>query len=436
MSLTDRFRHVKAGISPIRTPKAEEDAQKNFFQNTKFQIHQRLIERLNLDALSQISMEEARQQVYDLVKKIVVEEKVVMISSLQQDLIHEVVNETFGLGPIEPLLAKSSIDEILVNGPYQVYVEQNGKLELTSVQFKDDNHLRHIINRIVSAIGRRIDESSPMVDARLRDGSRVNAIIPPLALDGPILSIRKFKQIPLTIQDMLRLGTMNEKICDYLKIAVEHKLNVLISGGTGSGKTTTLNVLSRFIPEEERIITIEDAAELQLQQRHVVRLETRPPNTEGKGQVVQRDLLRNALRMRPNRIIIGEVRGEEALDMLQAMNTGHEGSLTTVHANSPRDALSRIETMVLMANSNLTHLSIIRQMASALHLIIQIKRCRDGVRRVTSLSEVTGMEGDVIVLQEIAQFEEKGMNEKGNVVGHFVFPPIRPKLLSKLSDAA
>lgn len=423
MSLAERIRHLKtsAPVPAEAESPAAELSRRSFFQNAKFHVHEKLVERLDYEALNKLPAEEARKQVGDLVRKLIGEEKIALNAGLQHELVKEVLYETFGLGPLEPLLEKSNIDEILVNGPHKVYVEQYGKLSLTGVTFKDENHLRHVINRIVTAVGRRIDESCPMVDARLPDGSRVNAIIPPLALDGPCLSIRRFKKIPMTSDDLIKLGSMNEKIRDYLKAAVENKLNILISGGTGSGKTTLLNVVSRFIPDGERILTIEDAAELQLQQPHVVRLETRPANTEGKGQVAQRELVRNALRMRPDRIIVGEVRGEEALDMLQAMNTGHEGSLTTVHANTPRDALSRIETMVLMGNANLTHLAITRQMASAFHLIVQIKRCSDGSRRISSLSEVLGMESDVIVMQELVRLEDKT----------FVFPPIRPRFLSK-----
>lgn len=422
MSLADRIRHLKTPLSVDEEPVGEETSAKLFFQNAKFYVHQKLVDRLDYDALNKLPQEEARKQVGDLVRRLISDEKIALNSGLQNELVKEVLYETFGLGPLEPLLEKSNIDEILVNGPNKVYVEQYGKLTLTNVTFKDENHLRHVINRIVSAVGRRIDESCPMVDARLADGSRINAIIPPLALDGPCLSIRRFKKTPMTSDDFIQLGSMNEKIRDYLKLAVEYKLNILISGGTGSGKTTLLNVASRFIPDGERILTIEDAAELQLQQPHVVRLETRPSNIEGKGLIAQRDLVRNALRMRPDRIIVGEVRGEEALDMLQAMNTGHEGSITTVHANTPRDALSRIETMVLMGNSNLTHLAITRQIASAFHMIIQIKRCADGTRKISSMTEVLGMESDVIVLQEIAKYDDKG----------FVFPPIRPRFLNKI----
>jgi len=433
MTLGERLRSSGASTDYFKKD-TETPVNKLVFQNAKFQLHKKLIERVDLEALSQMLPDEARRKVKDLVEKLIVEEKVPMNASVRQDLVKEIVNETFGLGPLEPLLAKSSVDEILVNGPHQVYVEQHGKLLLTNIVFKDASHLRHVINRIVAAVGRRIDEACPMVDARLKDGSRVNAIIHPLALDGPILSIRRFKKIPLIHEDLIRLGTMNQKICDYLQFAVENKLNILISGGTGTGKTTILNVLSRFIPSGERIITIEDAAELQLQQPHVVRLETRPANVEGKGRVVQRDLVRNALRMRPDRIILGEVRGEEALDMLQAVNTGHEGSMTTVHANSPQDAIARVETMVLMGNSNLTHIAITRQIASAFHVIIQLKRLSDGRRKISSMLEIVGMEKDLVVVQELVKFEETGTDSRGQVLGEFVFTPVRPKFFTKLQN--
>ncbi len=433
MSLADRIRqNAPIGKSPLTSSSSESSGQNLAFQNLKFRMHQKLIERLDLEVISRLSPEEAHNQVTEFVKKLVAEEKVALNLEQQQGLIKEIVDETFGLGPLEPLLAKPTVDEILVNGSQRIFVEEFGKLILTNVKFRDDAHLRNVINRIVASVGRRIDEASPMVDARLPDGSRVNAIIPPLALNGPVLSIRRFKKDPLKVNDLVRSGSMNEKMAEYLQMAVESKLNILISGGTGTGKTTLLNVVSAFIPSGERIITIEDAAELQLQQPHVVRLETRPANAEGKGQVLQRDLLRNSLRMRPDRIVIGEVRGAEALDMLQAMNTGHEGSLTTVHSNSPRDALSRIETMVLLGNSNLTHVSIIRQIASALHLIIQIKRYADGSRRVATISEVTGMEGDVISLQDIVQFDEKGVDDRGKVIGQFTFSALKPRFLSKI----
>lgn len=437
MPLSDRLRKRKGdeGGSPEQGGKApiasHEEKRRGFLQDVKIKMHHNLIERLNLEALMALDPDVARKEVTNLVRQLFDEEKIAVTAGEREEIIKEVVDETFGLGPLEPLLADGTIDEILVNNSQKVYVERFGKLVLTTTTFKDNDHLRHIINRIVARIGRRIDESSPMVDARLSDGSRVNAIIPPLALDGPVLSIRRFKKIPFRPMDLVNRKSVTEEILKLLEMAVSSKLNILISGGTGSGKTTLLNILSSFIPHDERIITIEDAAELQMQQEHVVRLETRPPNLEGKGQVTQRDLVKNALRMRPDRIVLGEVRGEEALDMLQAMNTGHEGSLTTVHSNSPRDAIGRIETMVLMANSNLVHHAIIRQIAAAFHLIIQIRRYPDGVRRMESLSEVTGMEGDIVTLQEVFSFEQEGVDQEGKSFGFFKFHNIRPKFLDE-----
>jgi pilus assembly protein CpaF len=428
MALSDRLKRrqdLEEGSGILQA----EGKRKSFLQDVKMKMHRNLIERINLEALMALDPDQARKEVSELVRLIFNEEKIAVTAAEREDIIQEVVHETFGLGPLEPLLADSSVDEILVNNSHQVYVEKYGRLHITEVSFKDNEHLKHIINRIVARVGRRIDEASPMVDARLADGSRVNAIIPPLALDGPVLSIRRFKKIPFRPEDLVYRRSVTEQVLKVLELAVKSKLNILISGGTGSGKTTMLNILSSFIPKDERILTIEDAAELQLQQDHVVRLETRPPNLEGKGQVTQRDLVKNALRMRPDRIIVGEVRGEEALDMLQAMNTGHEGSITTVHSNSPRDALARIETMVLMANSNLVHYAIIRQIAAAIHLIIQIRRYPDGVRRLESLTEVTGMEGDIISLQEVFSFEQRGMDNEGKVIGEFTFHDIRPKFL-------
>lgn len=431
MPLSDRLRkRPSEDNQPGRGPVAShEEKRRSFLQEVKIKMHRNLIDRVNLEALMALDPEDARKEVSDLVRTLFDEEKVAVTSVEREEIIHEVVDETFGLGPLEPLLADTTIDEILVNNSHKVYIERFGKLTLTTTNFKDDDHLRHIINRIVARVGRRIDESSPMVDARLLDGSRVNAIIPPLAIDGPVLSIRRFKKIPFKPEDLVARKSLTGEVLSLLEMAVKSKLNILISGGTGSGKTTLLNVLSSFIPTDERIITIEDAAELQLQQDHVVRLETRPPNLEGRGQVAQRDLVKNALRMRPDRIVLGEVRGEEALDMLQAMNTGHEGSITTIHSNSPRDAIMRLETMVLMANSNLVHHAIMRQIAAAFHLIIQIRRFPDGIRRLESLSEVTGMEGDVVTLQEVFSFEQTGVDGEGKVIGQFKFHNIRPKFL-------
>jgi pilus assembly protein CpaF len=350
----------------------------------------------------------------------------------RERLAQEVLDEVFGLGPLEPLLADPTVSDILVNTYKRVYIERKGMLEQTSIQFRDDAHLMSIIDRIVSAIGRRIDESSPMVDARLADGSRVNAIIPPLAVDGPILSIRRFGHERLTADDMLNNHTLTPAMLDLLRGCVKARLNILISGGTGAGKTTFLNVLSSNISNRERIVTIEDAAELQLNQEHIVRLETRPPNIEGKGAIYQRQLLINSLRMRPDRIIVGEVRGEEALDMLQAMNTGHDGSLTTIHANSPRDALSRLETMVAMANLNIPDSAIRRQISSALDVVVQVSRLSDGTRKVISVAEITGMEGEVVTMQEIFVFRKRGIRENGEVIGEFVPTGIRPKFAERL----
>jgi pilus assembly protein CpaF len=371
--------------------------------------------------------------VAQILESLVVGESTPMSLQERERLSLEVLDEVFGLGPLEPLLADPTVSDILVNTYNRVYVERRGILELTSIQFRDDAHLMSIIDRIVAAIGRRVDESSPMVDARLADGSRVNAIIPPLAVDGPCLSIRRFGRDRLTDADLIRNNSLTQSMLELLQGCVKARLNILISGGTGAGKTTFLNVLSSYISNRERIVTIEDAAELQLKQEHVVRLETRPPNIEGKGAVYQRQLMINSLRMRPDRIIIGEVRGEEALDMLQAMNTGHDGSLTTVHANAPRDALSRLETMVAMAGLNLPDSAIRRQIASALDVVVQVSRLSDGTRKVTSLAEVTGMEGEIVTMQDIFSFRKLGIRESGEVLGEFESTGIRPKFSERLA---
>jgi pilus assembly protein CpaF len=370
-----------------------------------------------------------------VIHQLVGQQGVPLSASERDRLSREVLDEVFGLGPLEPLLQDPTVNDILVNTFSKVYVERGGVLEKTPVVFKDNLHLMHIIDKIVSAVGRRVDESSPMVDARLPDGSRVNAIIPPLAVDGPILSIRRFGSVPLTADDLLARLTFTQEMLEVLMKAVKARLNIVVSGGTGAGKTTLLNVLSGFISERERIVTIEDSAELQLKQEHVVRLECRPPNIEGKGAVHQRELVINALRMRPDRIVIGEVRGAEALDMLQAMNTGHDGSLTTIHANSPRDALSRIETMVLMANINLPEKALRHQIASAIHVIVQVSRMSDGTRRVTHISEITGSSADVISMQDIFLFEKRGLGPNGKVLGRFRATGIIPKFSEKLNDA-
>ncbi len=405
------------------------------YNELKEKIHRRLIDRLDLEKLDSVPKDKLRTQVREVVEMLLREEKDVGLDLNRDQLVEEILNETFGLGPLEPLINDPTISDILVNTHKQTYVERFGKLELTNTVFKDNVHLLNIIDRIVTQVGRRIDESSPMVDARLPDGSRVNAIIPPLALDGPILSIRKFGTHRLTMDDLLRNETLTPGMAQLLRAAVRARLNIIISGGTGSGKTTLLNILSSYIPPTERIITIEDAAELQLQQEHVVRLETRPPNIEGKGQVTQRDLVRNALRMRPDRIVVGEVRGAEAIDMLQAMNTGHDGSLTTIHANSSRDALRRLETMILLAGMNLTDKAMREQIASAINVIIQASRLSDGTRKVVKITEVTGMEGETVSLQDIFTFEKLGVREDGRVIGGFRTTGIRPRFAEQLETS-
>jgi len=395
-------------------------------------IHRQLLERLNLTNLETYGREQVVSEVRKVVQEMLARESMPLNFEERESLVEQVLHEIFGLGPLEPLLRDPSVSDILVNTGRQVFVERNGRLERTGIRFKDDKHLMQVIDRIVAAVGRRIDDSSPMVDARLADGSRVNAIIPPLAIDGPHVSIRKFKKDVLSAEDLLRYETLTPPIRDLLQGVVQARLNVLISGGTGAGKTTLLNMLSSSIPGNERIVTIEDSAELQLRQPHVVRLETRPPNVEGAGQVTARQLVINALRMRPDRIIVGEVRGSEAVDMLQAMNTGHDGSLTTLHANSPRDALARLETMVSMANLNLPEKAMRQQIAAALQVVIQIARLSDGRRRIVSVSEIVGMEGDVITMQEIFQFERQGVDEKGEVLGQFKATGIRPRFTERL----
>jgi len=404
---------AKAGTTDLEQMRPLSPTEREWKQR----IYERLLKVLDLSVLGSLGEEAARSQIREITNRLLLEESAPLSLAQRQFVTRRIEDEVLGHGPLEPLLLDPTISDILVNGPKQVYVERFGKLELTEVQFNDDAHLMNIIDRIVSAVGRRIDESSPMVDARLKDGSRVNVIIPPLALDGPILSIRRFGIELLSVDDLIRLGTIDEPLAKVLNGIVHGRLNVVISGGTGTGKTTLLNILSAFVPVTERVVTIEDSAELQLQQPHVVRLEMRPPNIEGKGGVTQRDLVRNALRMRPDRIIVGEVRGPEALDMLQAMNTGHDGSLTTIHANSPRDALGRIETMVSMTGISFPMRALRAQMASAINVVLQIARDEDGRRRLTSLQEINGMEGDVITMSEIFSFERSGVDKDGNVLG-------------------
>ncbi len=396
------------------------------YQDLKSRIHRGLIDRIDLAKLDLLGSGELAREIGYVIEGLISEAGVPLSRQEKERLVVEVQHETFGLGPIEPLLAAPDISDILVNNYSSTYIERNGRLEKTDVVFRDNSHLLQIIERIVSKVGRRIDESAPYVDARLPDGSRVNAIIPPLAIDGPALSIRRFSKDPLKLSDLLALGTVDEKIARIIQGAVKARLNILVCGGTGTGKTTLLNVLSEFIPAEERIITIEDSAELQLKQDHVVRLETRPPNIEGKGEVNQRDLVRNALRMRPNRIILGEVRGGEALDMLQAMNTGHDGSISTIHANTVRDAMARLATMVMMAGMELPDKAIREQIASAINVIFHLVRFPDGTRKIVKVSEITGMEGDTIVMQDIFCFEQAGVDRNGRVVGQFNPTGVRP----------
>jgi pilus assembly protein CpaF len=398
----------------------------------KTRVHRQLIERLDLAKLSSLPSDIVQQQIRRIVEDMLVADETPLSRQEREDLVREVQHETFGLGPIEPLMQDPTVSDILVNGAHEVYIERRGKLERTNAIFRDDAHLMQIIDRIVSAVGRRVDESSPMVDARLPDGSRVNAIIPPLALDGPVLSIRRFAVDPLKMSDLVTKGTVTPALVDVLRAMVHARLNILVAGGTGAGKTTLLNVLSNAIPTTERIVTIEDSAELQLQQDHVVRLETRPPNIEGKGAVAQRDLVRNALRMRPDRIVVGEVRGGEVLDMLQAMNTGHDGSLSTVHANSSRDALSRLETMVLMSGLALPVRAMRDYISSALDAIVHVARLSDGTRKVVRVTEIVGMEEDVITTQDIFTFQQEGMDKEGRVRGYHRATGVRPKFSERL----
>jgi pilus assembly protein CpaF len=435
MVTTETPRKETRAAEPSRPNGSLRDAAALQYQELKFSIHRKLLDRINLEAVYATPGDKVRQGIRPAVATLVNEEKTPLSLAEKDKLIEEVLDEVFGLGPLEPLLRDRAVSDILVTTPRLIYVERGGKLERTNIEFKDDAHLMRIIERVVSRVGRRIDESSPMVDARLPDGSRVNAVIPPLAVDGPLLSIRRFGSDPLQPADLLRNVSITEGMLELVKACVKARLNIIISGGTGAGKTTFLNMLSGFIPAHERIVTIEDAAELQLRQTHVARLETRPANIEGKGAVVQRHLLINALRMRPDRIIVGEVRGEEALDMLQAMNTGHDGSLTTIHANSPRDAISRLEVMIGMASSNLNVRSIRQQVASAIDVFIQCSRLSDGSRKVTYVTECLGMEGELVTTQDIFVFERAGLSSEGKVMGKFRPTGVRPKFSERLKAA-
>ncbi|MGE5054670.1 MAG: CpaF family protein [Acidobacteriota bacterium] len=421
-------------INPLITGETKKRGGLDFrvYQELKTGIHRDLLNKVDLEKVATVRDDRTRRQVFGVIQELVSNLKTPLSGPEKERLSLEVLDEVFGLGPLEPLLQDPTISDILVNGAKEVFVERGGLLEETKIMFKDDAHLMHIIDKIVSAIGRRVDESSPMVDARLADGSRVNVIIPPLAIDGPHLSIRRFGHIPISEDDLLANQTLTKPMLDLLKAAVASRLNIVISGGTGAGKTTFLNVLSGYISDRERIVTIEDSAELQMKQKHVVRLECRPANVEGRGAVAQRQLVINSLRMRPNRIVVGEVRGEEALDMLQAMNTGHDGSLTTIHANNPRDAVARMETMAMMANLNLPEKAIRKQIASAVTLVLQVSRFSDGSRRLTHITEITGMEDDVVSMQDVFLFEKHGVSPEGRTLGTFTATGIRPKFAEKL----
>jgi len=432
MSLRARL-GVAAATSGPAADHERDYARESALQEMKARIHYKVIESLDLSILTNTDDLQAEQDLEEAIRLVVEVEPDPMTEMEREALAREIKHEVMGLGPLEPLLADESISEILVNSFNHVFVERAGRLEQIAVRFRNNEHLLKIIDKIASGVGRRIDESSPMVDARLEDGSRVNAIIPPLALDGPALSIRKFARDPLKVDDLVRLGSFSAQTAKFLDAAVKARLNMLISGGTGTGKTTLLNVLSSFIPHRERIVTIEDSAELQMQQEHVVRLETRPPNIEGMGEVAMRDLVKNSLRMRPDRIVVGEVRGGEALDMMQAMNTGHDGSLTTIHANSARDAVSRLETMISMAGLDIPDKAIRQQIASAIQIIIQVSRLADGSRRVTSVQEITGMESDTLTMQEIFRFNQSGIDERGRVMGHFGPTGIRPRWSERIA---
>ena len=440
MNLRDRLRRAPVAapaaepelvVTPTRTNGDHQDE----YQELKRKLHRDMIAKLNFSMMEELTESQRREQVESLGRKLLVEASLKLTRADEERLIQELLHDTFDLGPITPFLLDEEISDILVNTHRQVYVERLGKLEMTNAQFRDDAHLRQIIDRIISRVGRRIDESSPLVDARLPDGSRVNAIIPPAALDGPILSIRRFRKRALSIENLLELNSISPRMAHLLRGIVNARINMLITGGTGSGKTTLLNILSRYIPDGERIVTIEDSAELQLQQPHVVRLETRPPNIEGKGTITQRDLVRNALRMRPDRIVVGEVRGDEVLDMLQAMNTGHDGSLTTLHSNGPRDALHRMENLVLMAGHTLPDKAIREQIASALDVVVHVSRVTDGTRKVLSIQEIVGMEGSVVTMQEIFRFVRTGIGPDGKVQGRYESTGVVPHFAERVELA-